>query len=133
MEKIIPISEKEAVVYFYKYNFSHQLLNRIEVFLFEKKFGFKVDFSEILVYNHDNYINICSEPLNKDNLGIFHYALKECFLILSIFNDENKKKSCIISPELSYIHFNGGRNGCRLNFYFIGNYETGLLEVVYRE
>ena len=58
-------------------------------------------------------------PLKNTGLGIFKHALKKCTLIVDGYFSESDNKATGVRTRLRYEHFNGGSNGCDLDFTFM--------------
>lgn len=60
------------------------------------------------------------QKISKKKLGIFSHALKNCELVVSIYNGEETSNGSTyhkVYLKLNYDHIGGGSNGCDLDIF----------------
>ena len=133
MSKVMPIfiEDEKAIKSFEKYNFSKELLKKVEEYL-TTKLGIDIKFYESI--NWPNYyLTINTDILNNKHIGIFDSIIKEYYLSMTIYEDAKSiGDKCTISFHFNYEHCDGESNGNQLNFYLIGYNKTNMLKEVKR-
>ena len=110
MSKVMPIfiEDEKVIKSFEKYNFSKELLKKVEEYL-TTKLGIDIKFYESINWPNCYYLTINTDILNNKHIGIFDSMIKEYFLSMSVYKDEIGDK-CTISFHFQYEHYNGGNN-----------------------
>ncbi len=132
MSKVMPIfiEDEKAIKSFEKYNFSKELLKKVEEYL-TIKLGIDIKFYESTSW--PTYLTINTDTLDNKYIGIFDSIIKEYYLNMTVYKDEKSiGDKCTISFDFSYENYGGGSNGNQLNLYLIGYNKTNMLKEVKR-
>ena len=130
MSKVMPIfiEDEKAIKSFEKYNFSKELLKKVEEYL-TIKLGIDIKFYESSSWT--TYLTINTDTLDIKYIGIFDSIIKEYCFHMVVFPSSIDNK-CTISFDFNYEHYSGGNNGSQLNFYLVGYNKTNMLKEVKR-
>ena len=132
MSKAMPvfIEDKKAIESFKRYNFSKELLKKIEEYL-TIKLGIDIKFYESTDWALS--LEICTENLNIRDIGLFSNIIESYCMNIFVYKSKDIDNQCRITLSFRYEHRNNaGSNGSELDFYLIGENKTNTLKEIKR-